>query len=63
MSVSKTKPEGSGAPSGSKTVQKLRRQYLFLRLLQAPSRWAFWTIQQHLDRLETERLRQGGGHD
>ena len=64
--TAKTKPPSANL-SGSKTVQRLRSRYYFLSLLQHPFRWLFWTIQQRLDRLETERLRltshyQGGRH-
>jgi hypothetical protein len=53
----RTKEPPGGNPGGSKTIQKLRRRYYFLSLLQLPFRWLFWAIQQRLDRLETERLR------
>jgi hypothetical protein len=64
----KTKEPPGGNLGGSKTIQKLRREYHCLSLLQAPVAWLFWTIQGRLDRLETERLRltsrcEAGGRD
>jgi hypothetical protein len=62
--TTKTKPLDFGESNGSKTIQKLRRRYYFLSLLQHPFRWLFWAIQQRLDRLELQVLRltsdQGG---